>query len=255
MISARIVVSLFFLTSVSCKAISVVSGGSDNCSGPAPFVPGSTVTGTTSQGGNNCKSPDGSVAQLFTMTLGHPENLELQLAANGFPPHLGLYTSNNDIISLTNESPGRIKAFLPSGSYKIVVASTSGRDGTYSLTSTPAEQKGCTPGESATVIGATIVGAITADDCVEGGIQFDFYSLRQLPPGITVTVSGTVGARSGIFLIGPSSVLAQKEMLAAGSFTMATMVPAQTGYYGLRIEARRVNNVVNLPVTYTVTLK
>lgn len=257
MIFTRRLESLLFVLPVmiSCKAASVLTGGSDSCSGPTSFVPGSTVTGITSQGTNNCKSPDGSVAQLFTMTLSQPENLELQLAANGFPPHLGLYTSNDDIISLTNEVPSRVKAFLPAGSYKIVVASTSGRDGTYSLTSTPAEQKGCTPGESVTVLGTTIAGAITVDDCAADGIQFDFYGLRQLPPGISVTISGTVGAPASILLLGPSSILAQKDMAAAGSFTMTTTVPAQTGYSGLRIESRRVNNIVNLPVSYTITLK
>ena len=241
----------------SCKVASVVTGGGggDSCSGPSPFVPGTTVTGVTSQGANYCVSPEGPLAQMYAMTLSQPENVHLQLTANGFPPHLALFKSNNDLISATNDVPTQTRAFLPAGTYKIVVASTSGKDGTYSLTSTPAEQKGCTPGETATILGTTIVGDITSDDCNAGGIQFDFYGLRQLPSGIAVTVSGTVGAPATMLLLGPNGILAEKDIAAAGAFTMTATVPAQTGYYGLRIESRRVNNILTLPVPYTVTLK
>ena len=235
-----------------CGAVDALTGN-DPCKGPAPLVPGSSVSGVTSQGDNNCVSPDGTRQQLFTMTLSQPTNVDFQLTANGFPPHLGIYATGKQEIMLTNQPP-RMMAFLPAGTFTVVVGSTSGRDGTYVLATSPAaDHKGCVVREAGTMVGAVLTGSVTADDCIDVP-RHDAYFLL-MPTAGTLTISGTVGARAGILLVGlgTTGVIASREMSAPGAFTL-TVPSLAAGHYGIRIEARTVNNVTTLPIPYSLTI-
>jgi hypothetical protein len=240
---------LFLLSLASCSKIADLVGAGGTCNGPQPYTAGSTVTGVT----NNvtCKGPDGTNGQVYSMTLSQQSNMALTLTASGFPGHLGLYTAANDLVAQTND--GSLRAFLPAGAYTVFVSSTSGKDGSYTLTSPAAELANCTTPGGITAKGASISGTLTATDCGNSLSKYDHYDI-QLKAGTTLNVTFTVDRVAGLFVVGPTSQLAAREMAGAGTWTTSVTVPA-TGFYGVRVESRTTGNgASNLPLAYTISL-
>ena len=242
----------------ACSASDPTSQGA-SCTGPKTYAPGSTVTGATA--GGNCMGPDGSLGQLYSMTVAQQTNIQLTLAATGFPGYLGLYTSSGDVIT-ANNTDLKFKAFVPPGTYQIFVNSVTGQDGTFTLTSPSVGLDGCSnsAGNTApadlgfTVIGASLDGTVTALDCGNSLSKTDIYALR-LKAGAVLTVSITVDRVSGLSVnMGKGPVLASKEMPAGGTWTSTVTAPA-TGEYLVHVESRTVNGSSNLPVVYSVLLR
>jgi hypothetical protein len=230
-----------------------------SCSGPSAYTAGATVNGT--MGVNDCKGPDGSSGQLYTMTLGQQSNLALTVAATDFPPFLGLYTSGGKVIA-TNNTDTKIKVFLPAGSYQVFVASNSGKGGSFALSSPVAALAGCSSSTGSlfavdigiTMKGASFSGSITSTDCGAANAKTHLYEMH-LATNDTVGTSITVDHPAGLYLVNSTGLLtSSKEMSAAGTWT--STVPASVdGWYTLRIESRTVNGSSNLPLGYTIALK
>lgn len=217
-------------------------------------VPGS-VTGSLDNG--KCVDPLGGSGQVYDLSLPQQTNLMVSITASGFQPYVGVFTSSKRLVAET-AATGRLKVFLPAGSFLVSAASANGPTGTYTLTTTPTELTGCTnPGTGIpsdadvgfTMKGATITGSLTEADCGGGNFpRFEVYAVH-LVSGATLNVSVTVDRGVGILLLSPTGILASQAMDGAGTWTTSVTAISE-GYFGVRLES----NVGGLPVGYTIVL-
>lgn len=222
------------------------------------YTAGASIT--ESLASNTARGPNGGVGRLYTLSLTQQTNLLFTLTANGFPPFLGLYTATGQPIVERPNTNTSFKAFLPPGTYQVFVDSMNDSSGTFTLNSSPAQVGPClVPGDQTsldnihTAKGATLAGTITTSDCGGGLARTHVYELP-LTAGAQIAVAFTVDKMSGIAIRNASgTVLASREMTAAGSGTLAVTVPT-AGYYGLHLESRTSGGVSSLPVAYTLSI-
>jgi hypothetical protein len=221
------VVVLFTVASCSAveKLASAASGGS--CSGPTPLTTGGSVSGQTS--GVSCKAPDGSVGNVYTLNAAQATNVEINLTPNGFQPWLGVFTSSGSLIAQTNTSPWRFKLFLAPGSYQVGVSPVGSKDGSFTLTTAPAELTACKlgPGSNVsaedngiTMKGAVITGRLTDSDCGGGATRTEGYGLSGATAGSTWTFTFTADRAAGVGVFIGNQQVASKSLTTAGSTTL-----------------------------------
>lgn len=229
------------------------------CDGPTAYVAGSTVSGAL---GSACKGPTGRTGELYTMTLTQPTGLQPTVTTTSFNPLIGLYTASGKTV-VEYIAGSSFKAFLPAGTYQLLVARTSTTDGAFTL-ATPAVALGskCSNATGSigdtdmgiTTRGATIAGSVTATDCGAANAKFHWYRMR-VATGDTVSSTITVDRTAGLSLADPTgTMVASKELSAAGTWSN-TYVATADGWCILKVESRTANNSANLPLAYQISIK
>ncbi len=242
-----------------CSVVDKITGNSsDTCKGASAYTAGATMAGTL--GAGNCKGPTGTAGQLYSMTLSQQANLQLTVTTTAFTPFVGLYTSAGKIVA-ENLTGSPLKAFLPAGSYQVLVTRTSDKDGAFTLTSPTSALGGCASSIGSiseseigvTIRGASFGGTVTATDCGAANAKMHWYRV-QLATGDTISTALTVDRVAGLYLVNSTgTTIASKEMTGAGSWSH-TYVATADGYFSVHIESRAVNGVNSLPLNYTVAV-
>lgn len=217
------------------KLVSSITGGG-SCSGPTAVTATGSVSGNTA--GVSCKMPDGGTGNLYTFAPTQPTNIDLNLTPNGFSPYLGAWTSSGATIGQT-QTPSRLRLFLPAGSYQFGVGSTSNKDGSFTLTTSPADVSSCLGGAGAGVTGndmgyalkgASITGTLTNADCGGGGNRGDGYALPLATTGSSWTFTVTADRAVNFEVWAGSQNAAFKSMNAAGTMTVSATAPSATDF-------------------------
>lgn len=225
---------------------------------PIPYTLGTTAT-SSSVTFKTVKAPNGAYGQVYTLTATGQSNFLIAVSTSAFKPYLGLFTASGVVVA-ENNTDTRIRAFLPAGNYLLVVSEVDGRDGSFSLTSSPSSLGGCigppiSPADLGnTVRGATLSGTITSTDCGNAQAKSHIYDLP-LAAGEAITATFTADKASGVAIRSNGTVLSSMELAAAGTITIS-MTATVTGRYQLSAASRTSSSgVSSLPVTYTIATR
>lgn len=211
----------------ACSAVEKLTGTGGTCSGPTAITSSGSVSAQTS--GVSCKAPDGSVGNIYNLTTAQPTGIDIKVTPNGFQPWLGAFTASGTLIAQTNESPWRLKLFLAPGSYQFGVSPVGNKDGSFTLSTAPAEVSACQLGPGNNVSmgdngiamkGAVITGALTNDDCGGGTLRGDGYGLSGATAGSTWNFTFTADRAASIAVFVGTQTIASKSLTAAGTTTL-----------------------------------
>lgn len=218
------------------KLVSSATGGGGSCNGPTPLTASGSVSGSTN--GVSCKMPDGSKGNVYTFAPTQPTAVELNLTSSGFTPYFGAWTSTGALIGQTNTAPYRFRLFLGAGSYQFGVSAVSG-DGSFTLSSAPVGQSGCSsgPGTSGSFAdmgfatrGAVITGALNSADCGGGGGRADGYTVGGATANSSWSFTVTLDRAANFEVYAGSQTLAVKSLNAAGTATVTVTAPSPTDF-------------------------
>jgi len=260
MISTRRVLALLPLVFAGgCSLVDKITGSSSStCNGGTAYTALTSVTGAT--GEHNCKGPDGTDGQKYTLTLTQQTNMLLSVNNATFTPFLGIYTSKGGAIAQSTPD-ARFKLFLPAGDYQVYVERMAGKDGSFTLASTATSLGGCssTTGsvasadEGVMTRGASFSGTLTSSDCGAVNAKVHLYEVR-LATGDTLKTSVTVDQMAGVYLVNTTGApITSKELPGPGTWTN-TYVATADGFHIVRVESRAANGSSNLPLKYTISI-
>lgn len=145
-----------------------------NCLPPTPIAATGTVNGIAYS--DDCDGPDGSLGDIYSLTLTAQTQVLITLTPSGFEGQVMMLSGNFGDIAGTKlifdvVGNGTIcaKAFLPPGNYFILAGSAENVGGDYTLTLAPTTSTPCSNVFfNYTVRGADIPGVVVIEDCPAG---------------------------------------------------------------------------------------
>ena len=233
-----------------------ITAPTGKCSGPQPFTVGGAVSAAI--GTDDCEIL-GEFGDAYQLTLTGQTNFRVTVTPSGFDAKVAVRAGNastpassTEVFGADGAGPIGATAFLPAGSYFILVGSSNRKTGTYRLDAQPASADGC--GSNWTYPGADLSGTVTTGDC-EGALSArqDIYQV-QLKRGQAVAVSATL-SRNGAVLWrtgSASSADLVTKVLPQGGSTAFTFTAASDGTYRLHMLGEPSTTGV---VTYSATIR
>ena len=220
-----------------------------DCTAAAAYTIGGSVSG--SLGAGDCRGPDGGFSDPYSFTTNTSTSFRATLTATGFAPNLILLQGTAASLSTAKtvfDGESSANAFIPAGSYVIVVAADDGKTGSYTLTSGSSNTSDCSI-RSFIFRGASASGTINANDCVGGmaTIRQDIYEVY-MESGSSVTINATSN-RPGAVLF--RSGTAASADLVSRMFNSATGGSATFSYTATSSGFYRVHMLNELGTTTT----
>ena len=177
-----------------------IAAPAGKCNGPQNHTVGSAATAAI--GTDDCEVM-GRYGDIYQLTLTGQTNFRVTVTPSGFDAAISLLAGNSsapgsaiEVFGTDGSGPIGANAFLPAGSYFILVGSSNCKSGTYKLESQSVSADGC--GSNWTYPGADLSGVVTTSDC-EGGASArqDIYQI-QLKRGQTVAVSAVLNKNGAV---------------------------------------------------------
>jgi hypothetical protein len=160
----RLVAFLLISSLAACGGDDSTQPAADPCAAPAAITLGQTVTSTLATG--DCEV-DGSLADVYALTLTAATTVVIDLSSTAFDAYLEIRNASGAVIATgddTDDTDARIIQSLAAGSYRVYATSYfPGESGGYLLSI--AEAPDCTPVGSISS-GETVNGTISSDDCL-----------------------------------------------------------------------------------------
>jgi hypothetical protein len=224
-----------------------------NCTGSTAVSIGTTISGAS--GENACSAPGGEVGQLYTFTLSSPNNVNFAVTGS-FDGEMTLYagsSASSEIMNVAGAGNLAGRAFLPAGSYTLVMEPTSKSSGAYTINPTFISENANCFVQSFAAKGVNISGSITGVDCANASPneRVDNFLIR-LTAGQSVSVSGSISRPGNFAVMAPNStsiavlrtVTVQTGGSASFSYTATT-----TGYHAIFVSA------LPVPTAYTLSIQ
>ncbi len=252
------VVGVLFVA--GCGADTTAAAPPGTCAGAQTLSVGAGATGAI--GTDDCKGPTGDFGDLYQFTLSSQTNIELSVAPSGFDAGIILYSGSaldaaNGKLVFDLSGSGTIgrNAYLPAGSYFLVVRSNDNKTGSYKVASQLANADGCGTYLNWTLPGANFSGFITATDCAGNGVAKQDIFEFGMKAGQSVTVTATYTRNGDVLLrtgTAGSADLVRKTLAAGGSTSFSFTAPTTDNY---RVHFIGEPSLVGGTIGYTASLR
>jgi hypothetical protein len=239
MMRGSIAILVFAGTLAACAEDS--TGPKLNCTGTTAMTIGATATGVSSD--NVCEGPDGEKGQIYAFTLPTAGNVNFAVTGslNGeLTLYSGLSSSPATAVEIMNvavNGTGAGRAFLPAGSFFLVVEPTSNTSGSYTINPTSiADNPNCFV-KSFISRGVTVSGSVTGVDCTNPDpiVRVKTFYIY-LKSGQTINFTLAANKVGGFYVGGPSSTTPLFERTLptqTGGTVTGSVTATTTGYYNL----------------------
>lgn len=210
------------------------------CTSATAYTIGASVSG--SLGAGDCQGPNGDAGDPYQFTTTSSTSFRATLTASGFASNLTLYQGTVASLSAAKivfEDDNDANAFIPAGSYFLVVTANDGKTGSYTLTTGPANTNGCSL-ISYISRGASANGSINAGDCAGGlaSIRQDIYEIY-MDSGSSVSVTATSNRPGGVLFRSGSAtsadLVSRTFASATGGTASFTYTATSSGYYRVHV--------------------
>jgi hypothetical protein len=221
-----------------------------NCTGSVTLSIGTTINGTS--GDNACTAPGGETGQLYTFTLASANNVNFAVTGS-FAGEMTLYSGSSEIMNVAGSGQMAGRAFLPAGSYTLVMEPTSKSSGAYTINPTFISENANCFVQSFAAKGVSISGSISGVDCTNPNPneRVDNF-LIWLKSGQSVSVSGSIARPGNFGLVAPNSsttAVLQTVLAQTGGTTSFSYTATVTGYHTIFVSA------LPLPTSYTLSIQ
>lgn len=205
--------------------------------GATSIALGNTVNGSLAA--SDCVLDDGTYADVYRLTVGSTQNVQIDLSSSAFDAYIFLWdASGTPVAAADGGGPGndaRLILSLPAGTYYVVAnAYNVGETGSYTLKVQASASAPCTLSGATTItLGTTTNGSLSTTDCVlQDGSYADVYQFS-LGTSRAVQVDMASGAvDSYLILIDASgSVIGQDDDSGGGSNARITTPTLSAGTY------------------------